>query len=77
MPKPPLCPVHSTPLSCHRCNAAKGGKSRSPKKLAAATETLAEVNDVSPAQRRKAARRAGKARWKKAANDQTKGDATC
>lgn len=66
MLKSPVCPIHGTPLSCHRCSSAKGGRSRSPKKLAAVTETLAAVNDVSPAQRRKAARRAIRARWGKA-----------
>lgn len=72
MPKPPVCPIHGSPLSCHRCNAAKGGRSRSRKKLAAVTETIADVNDVSPAQRRKAARRAVKARWGKAKGTEEK-----
>lgn len=67
MPKsPPVCPTHGTPLTCHRCNAAKGGKSRSAKKLAAVTETLAHVNAVSKATKTRRARKAVKARWAKA-----------
>lgn len=41
----PHCLTHHRPLICPACNGARGGKSKSAKKIAKATETIKQVND--------------------------------
>jgi len=40
----PHCPTHHRPLICPACQGQRGGKSKSARKLTAATETIKAVN---------------------------------
>ena len=39
----PVCPIHGI-ITCPRCAGATGGRSKSPRKLRAATRTIRRVN---------------------------------
>jgi len=39
------CPAHHRPLVCPACSSAKGGKSKSERKVAAARANIARVNE--------------------------------